>query len=213
MQVLAHNLAAQFTSRQLTMTTDKKTKSSEKLASGYKINRSADDAAGLQISEKMRSQIRGLNQASENIQDGISLCQVADGALNESHAVLQRMRELSVQAANDTNSDEDRNAIQQEIDQLTKEVDRIANDTSFNEEIYPLKGTGLSGNDLSGKIGLSLANLSLRVNNLKPYTYTTSKGQEFIDLKFKLLPSTSCRLPRLLTQQGLTTIERVDDAG
>lgn len=191
MQVLAHNLAAQFTSRQLTMTTDKKTKSSEKLASGYKINRSADDAAGLQISEKMRSQIRGLNQASENIQDGISLCQVADGALNESHAVLQRMRELSVQAANDTNSDEDRNAIQQEIDQLTKEVDRIANDTSFNEEIYPLKGTGLSGNDLSGKIGLSLANLSLRVNNLKPYTYTTSKGQEFIDLKFKLLPSTS----------------------
>ena len=185
MQVLAHNLAAQFTSRQLTMTTDKKTKSSEKLASGYKINRSADDAAGLQISEKMRSQIRGLNQASENIQDGISLCQVADGALNESHAVLQRMRELSVQAANDTNSDEDRNAIQQEIDQLTKEVDRIANDTSFNEEIYPLKGTGLSGNDLSGKIGLSLANLSLRVNNLKPYTYTTSKGQEFIDLKFK----------------------------
>ena len=191
MQVLAHNLAAQFTSRQLTMTTDKKTKSSEKLASGYKINRSADDAAGLQISEKMRSQIRGLNQDSENIQDGISLCQVADGALNESHAVLQRMRELSVQAANDTNSDEDRNAIQQEIDQLTKEVDRIANDTSFNEEIYPLKGTGLSGNDLSGKIGLSLANLSLRVNNLKPYTYTTSKGQEFIDLKFKLLPSTS----------------------
>ncbi len=139
MQVLAHNLASQFTNRQLNITTDKKAKSSEKLSSGYKINRSADDAAGLQISEKMRWQIRGLDQASENIQDGISLCQVADGALNESHAVLQRMRELSVQAANDTNSDEDRNAIQQEINQLTKEVDRIANDTNFNENIYPLK--------------------------------------------------------------------------
>lgn len=140
MPVIAHNIASQFTNRQLNITTNKKTKSAEKLASGYKINRSADDAAGLQISEKMRSQIRGLNQASRNIQDGISLCQVADGALNESHAVLQRMRELSVQAANDTNSDEDRNAIQQEIEQLTKEVDRIANDTSFNEDIYPLKG-------------------------------------------------------------------------
>ena len=145
MQVLAHNLASQFTNRQLNITTDKKAKSSEKLSSGYKINRSADDAAGLQISEKMRWQIRGLDQASENIQDGISLCQVADGALNESHAVLQRMRELSVQAANDTNSDEDRETIQQEIDQLTKEVDRIANDTSFNEDIYPLKGSGNGG--------------------------------------------------------------------
>ena len=134
MQVLAHNLAAQFSSRQLTMTTDKKTKSSEKLASGYKINRSADDAAGLQISEKMRSQIRGLNQASENIQDGISLCQVADGALNESHAVLQRMRELSVQAANDTNTTSDRTAIQKEVDALTSELDRIASTTQFNTQ-------------------------------------------------------------------------------
>lgn len=141
MPVITHNIMSQFTNRQLNITSNKKAKSSEKLASGYKVNRSADDAAGLQISEKMRSQIRGLNQASRNIQDGISLCQVADGALNESHAVLQRMRELSVQAANDTNSDEDRDAIQQEIDQLTKEVDRIANDTSFNSEIYPLLPT------------------------------------------------------------------------
>lgn len=140
MPVIAHNIASQFTNRQLNITTGKKTKSAEKLSSGYKINRSADDAAGLQISEKMRSQIRGLNQASRNIQDGISLCQVADGALNETHDILQRMRELSVQAANDTNSEEDRNAIQSEIDELTKEVDRIANDTSFNEDIYPLKG-------------------------------------------------------------------------
>ena len=191
MQVLAHNLLSQFTDRQLNVNTKNKSKSTERLSSGYRINRSADDAAGLSISEKMRWQIRGLDQASENIQDGISFCQVADGALNESHAVLQRMRELSVQAANDTNSDEDRKAIQQEIDQLTKEVDRIANDTSFNEDIYPLKGMGTSGTDLSGKIGLSYANLTLRVNNLDQYTYASSNGNIFIDLKFKLDSSTN----------------------
>lgn len=140
MPVIAHNIASQFTNRQLNITTNKKGKSAEKLSSGYKINRSADDAAGLQISEKMRSQIRGLNQASRNIQDGISLCQVADGALNETHGILQRMRELSVQAANDTNQEIDREAIQAEIEELTKEVDRIATDTSFNDGIYPLLG-------------------------------------------------------------------------
>lgn len=138
MQVLAHNLAAQFTNRQLNITTNPKAKSSEKLSSGYRINRSADDAAGLSISEKMRKQVRGLNQASENVQDGISLCQVADGALGETTEILQRMRKLSVQAANGTNSESDRSAIQQEIDQLTKEVDRIADTTSFNQTIYPL---------------------------------------------------------------------------
>ena len=140
MPVIAHNIASQFTNRQLNITTGKKTKSVEKLASGYKINRSADDAAGLSISEKMRSQIRGLNQASRNIQDGVSLCQVADGALNETTAVLQRMRELSIQSANGTNGESDRQAIQEEIDQLTKEVDRIAGTTSFNDNIYPLSG-------------------------------------------------------------------------
>lgn len=138
MPVIAHNIASQFTSRQLNITTNKKTKSAEKLSSGYKINRSADDAAGLSISEKMRKQVRGLNQASRNIQDGVSLCQVADGALNETTGILQRMRELSIQSANGTNSESDRQAIQQEIDQLTKEVDRIAVTTSFNQDIFPL---------------------------------------------------------------------------
>ncbi len=122
MQMVAHNLDSQFASRQLNMTTAEKQKSSERLSSGYRINRSADDTAGLQISEKMRSQIRGLNQASRNIRDGISLCQVAEGALNESHAILQRMRELSVQAANDTNAVGDRTAIQEEIDVLIEEI-------------------------------------------------------------------------------------------
>lgn len=154
MQVLAHNLAAQFTNRQLNITTDKKAKSSEKLSSGYKINRSADDAAGLSISEKMRKQIRGLNRASENVQDGISLCQVADGALGETTEILQRMRQLSVQAANGTNSESDRSAIQKEIDQLTEEVDRIADTTSFNQTIYPLRGENI---DASKSPFLSIA--------------------------------------------------------
>lgn len=141
MQVLVHNLMAQFTNRQLNITTGNKSKAAERLSSGYRINRTADDAAGLTISEKMRWQIRGLNQASDNIQNGISLIQVADGALEETHSVLQRMRELAVQAANDTNTEADRQAVQKEINQLTEEVDRIANDTNFNSEIYPLLGT------------------------------------------------------------------------
>lgn len=152
MQVLAHNLAAQFTNRQLNITTNQKAKSSEKLSSGYRINRSADDAAGLSISEKMRKQIRGLYQASENVQDGISLCQVADGALGETTEILQRMRKLSVQAANGTNSESDRSAIQQEIDQLTKEVDKIAETTSFNESIHPLNSGTLNNNIRTDKV-------------------------------------------------------------
>lgn len=115
----------------------------EKLSSGYRINRSADDAAGLTISEKMRWQIRGLDKASQNIADGMSLLQVADGALNESHAVLQRMNELAVQAANDTNTDVDRDAIQLEMDELSEELTRIAETTSFNSEIYPLASDGV----------------------------------------------------------------------
>lgn len=121
--------------------------SMEKLSSGYRINRAADDAAGLTISEKMRGQIRGLNRASENIQDGISLIQTAEGSLQETHSILQRMRELSVQAANDTYVEADRKAIQKEIEQLTEEVDRIANHTEFNNGIYPLLGGDLQ-NDM-----------------------------------------------------------------
>ena len=107
-------------------------KATEKLSSGYRINRAADDAAGLSISEKMRSQIRGLNQASTNAEDGISLIQTAEGALTESHSILQRMRELSVQAANGTETDDDREAVQNEISQLQDELDRIADTTEFN---------------------------------------------------------------------------------
>lgn len=129
---IAHNMAAQFTDLQLGIVSGKKAKASERLGSGYKINRSADNAAGLQISEKMRSQIRGLEQASVNSQDGISLIQVADGALDEVHAMLQRMNELVVQAANDTYTNVDRQAIEEEINQLKLEIDRIGTDTEFN---------------------------------------------------------------------------------
>jgi flagellin len=127
-----NNLMAMNTHRQLGITTTMGSKSMEKLSSGYRINRAGDDAAGLAISEKMRGQIRGLGQASRNAQDAISLIQTSEGALNETHAILQRMRELAVQSATDTNTTQDRSNIQDEINQLGKEIDRIANTTEFN---------------------------------------------------------------------------------
>lgn len=129
-----HNIAALNTYNKLTANNAATSKSLEKLSSGLKINRAGDNAAGLAISEKMRGQIRGLDQASTNASDSISLIQTAEGALNETHSILQRMRELAVQSANDTNTDTDRSEIQKEIDQLTSEVDRIANTTEFNTQ-------------------------------------------------------------------------------
>ncbi len=139
--VVQHNMQAMNANRMLNITTTQQSKATEKLSSGYKINRAADDAAGLSISEKMRKQIRGLDQASTNAQDGISAVQTAEGALTEVHDMLQRMNELAVQAANGTNSASDREAIQNEIQQLTTEIDRVAETTKFNET-YLLKGNG-----------------------------------------------------------------------
>jgi flagellin len=130
--IIQHNMAAANTNRQLGITTGNIAKATEKLSSGYKINRAGDNAAGLSISEKMRGQIRGLEQASTNAQDGISLIQTAEGALNETQSILQRMRELAVQASNDTNVSADRDAIKKELDALSSEVDRIAKETEFN---------------------------------------------------------------------------------
>lgn len=130
--IIQHNMQAANSNRMLGTITSSQAKSTEKLSSGFRINRAADDAAGLSISEKMRGQIRGLSQASTNAQDGISLIQTAEGALNESHAILQRMRELSVQAANGTETDDDRTAVQDEIEQLQEELTRISTDTEFN---------------------------------------------------------------------------------
>ena len=137
--VVQHNLQAMNANRMLGMTQSAQAKSSEKLSSGYQINRAADDAAGLAISEKMRKQINGLDRASTNAQDGVSAVQTAEGALTEVHSMLQRMNELAVQASNGTNSLEDRQAIQAEIDQLSTEIDRVAETTKFNET-YLLKG-------------------------------------------------------------------------
>ena len=139
--VVQHNMQAMNANRMLNITTSSQSKATEKLSSGYKINRAADDAAGLSISEKMRKQIRGLDQASTNAQDGISAVQTAEGALTEVHSMLQRMNELATQAANGTNSENDRQAIQNEISQLTTEIDRVAETTKFNET-YLLKGNG-----------------------------------------------------------------------
>ena len=137
--VVQHNLQAMNANRMLNITTGSQSKSAEKLSSGYRINRAADDAAGLSISEKMRKQIRGLDQASTNAEDGVSAVQTAEGALTEVHSMLQRMNELAVQASNGTNSQTDRDAIQSEIEQLTTEIDRVAETTKFNET-YLLKG-------------------------------------------------------------------------
>ena len=145
--VVQHNLTAANTNRQLGITTSGLQKSTEKLSSGYKINRAADDAAGLSISEKMRNQIRGLNKASDNAQDGISLVQTAEGALNEVHSMLQRMSELSVQAANATNATVDRESINDEITQLKSEIERVGSTTQFNKmDILSTTNTFAAGN-------------------------------------------------------------------
>ena len=160
--VVQHNISAMNANRMLNISTSAQAKSTEKLSSGYRINRAADDAAGLSISEKMRSQIRGLNKASDNAQDGISLIQTAEGALNESHSILQRMRELSVQASNGTETDDDREAVQNEIEQLQEELTRISETTEFNTmklldgSLAGPKGVSTSGNTT---IGAQVANL------------------------------------------------------
>ena len=145
--VVQHNLTAMNSNRMLGLTTKTQGKSTEKLSSGYKINRAADDAAGLAISEKMRRQIRGLTQASLNAQDGISAVQTAEGALNEVHDMLQRMNELAIKSANGTNQTEDQSYIQSEVDALIKEIDRVAETTTFNERML-LNGSWKAGVDL-----------------------------------------------------------------
>ena len=204
MQVVAHNILSQYTNRQLNISSDGKSKSAEKLSSGYKINRSADDAAGLQISEKMRWQIRGLNKASMNCEEAVSFCKVADGAMNEMHDMVARMKELSVQAANDINTDRDRAAIQCEIDQICSEMQRISDDTEYNtlkvfsnerkktvtsgtsgtsgasgtsEEIYSIVGNNYGLAEVIGKDHLSSVNkLNESMNYSGSGWHTTGKS-------------------------------------
>ena len=162
--VIQHNLSSMNTNRQLGITTGNLSKSTEKLSSGYRINRAADDAAGLTISEKMRSQIRGIDQSSSNAQNGISLIQSAESALNETHSILQRMNELAIQGANDTNENIDREAINSELEALAFEIDRISSTTQFNKKNL-LDGT-LKDNKL--QIGANVGqNIQIDINNME----------------------------------------------
>ncbi|EOD00373.1 flagellin [Caldisalinibacter kiritimatiensis] len=173
-----HNISALNTYSRLSAANTMQSKSLEKLSSGMRINRAGDDAAGLAISEKMRAQIRGLEQASRNAQDGISMIQTAEGALNETQAILQRMRELAVQATNDTNVDADRQALQDEIDQLVDEIDRIANTTEFNTK-----------NLLNGSLGVSVEDSSIVTK--ASMSADTQNGTYTVDLSGATLGTTA----------------------
>lgn len=178
--IIQHNMASANTNRQLGITTGNLAKSTEKLSSGYRINRAGDDAAGLTISEKMRGQIRGLDQASTNAQDGISLIQTAEGALNETQSILQRMRELTVQASNDTNVEADRDAIAEELTALTDEVTRIADETQFNT-MNLLKGDFTDkklqvGANTDQSITFSIATMNASALGLTKGTASSSKS-------------------------------------
>ena len=173
--VVQHNIQAMNANRMLGVTTGQQSKATEKLSSGYRINRAADDAAGLSISEKMRKQIRGLSQASTNAQDGVSCVQTAEGALNEVHSMLQRMNELAVQSANGTNSETDRKAIQDEINQLTTEIDRVSETTKFNET-YLLQGGGTATREVTKDVP-EVEAVPVKAN------YVPGKGTDAIGLK------------------------------
>ena len=189
--VVQHNLSSMNTNRQLGISTAQLATSTEKLSSGYRINKAADDAAGLKISEKMRSQVRGLDQASDNAENGISLIQTAEGALTETHAILQRMNQLAVQGANDTNEDIDRDAINDELRALTFEIDRISSTTQFNKKNL-LDGTLVDnrlqiGANVGQNITINIGNMDaehigLKVTSYKTFGYTINgqsvKGYE-----------------------------------
>ena len=185
--VVQHNITAMNANRMLGVTTNGQSKSTEKLSSGYRINRAADDAAGLSISEKMRKQIRGLSQAFTNAQDGISCVQTAEGALTEVHSMLQRMNELTVQSANGTNSSVDRNAIQAEIDQLTTEIDRVSETTKFNDT-YLLKGDDTKNTPST----TSSATFAIKTGKEFKESYTLATGKTYwaVDAQGTVTPLT-----------------------
>ena len=208
--VVQHNLTAMNSNRMLGLTTASQAKSTEKLSSGYKINRAADDAAGLSISEKMRKQIRGLTQASSNAQDGISAVQTAEGALNEVQDMLQRMNELAVKAANGTNSEDDRSYIQDEIKQLTTEIDRVSETTKFNET-YLLKGDQDAAKDYTYSYKIANSNQATATMS----TTDSAEGTTITGLNFKDTASGDAQneVAKLIRDQGLSvTYKNVTDA-
>ncbi|MFB5166827.1 flagellin [Parageobacillus toebii] len=208
-----HNIAALNTYRQLAFNNTQAAKNIEKLSSGLRINRAGDDAAGLAISEKMRGQIRGLEQASRNAQDAISLIQTAEGALNETHSILQRMRELAVQAANDTNTSTDRQAIQDEITQLVSEIDRIANTTEFNETKLLNGGLGSKLNtatSVSDMLTVSgVGDVKITGAKAGTYTLTFSAATTGFDVKLEIDSNTTQTI-HVANSTGITALNFTD---
>lgn len=178
--IINHNLMANNALRNMSINSNNSSKAMEKLSSGLRINRAGDDAAGLAISEKMRGQINGLNQASTNAQDSISLIQTAEGALNETHSILQRMRTLAVQSSNDTNTTSDRTAIQNEINQLADEIDRIGNTTEFNTKKL-LNGDVVGVNDAVDGTAVINNNSSIKTINVTATMTDSVAGSATID--------------------------------
>ena len=198
--VVQHNLTAANTNRQLGITTNGLQKSTEKLSSGYKINRAADDAAGLSISEKMRNQIRGLNKASDNAQDGISLVQTAEGALNEVHSMLQRMSELAVQASNGTNASQDRTALDNEVQQLKTEIERVGTTTQFNK-MDILTGEFSSNNEKTLQVGANQDQvITIAISAL------TSTVGSALDTKVKVGTASAAQSSITIIQNSITNL-------
>lgn len=198
--VVQHNLTAANTNRQLGITTNGLQKSTEKLSSGYKINRAADDAAGLSISEKMRNQIRGLNKASDNAQDGISLVQTAEGALNEVHSMLQRMSELAVQASNGTNASQDRTALDNEVQQLKTEIERVGTTTQFNK-MDILTGEFSSNNEKTLQVGANQDQvITIAIGAL------TSTVGSALDTKVKVGTASAAQSSITIIQNSITNL-------
>ncbi|KAF0818996.1 MULTISPECIES: flagellin Hag [Cytobacillus] len=208
-----HNIAALNTYRQLNTASNAQSNSMEKLSSGLRINKAGDDAAGLAISEKMRGQIRGLDMAAKNAQDGISLIQTSEGALNETHSVLQRMRELAVQSANDTNTDTDRGELQKELNELIDEVDRIASKTQFNTKTL-MDGT-FKENGLKFQIGANATqNIELKINDMQSAAIGTLDADGNVVTALSTLKSTDLTADAGILNQGMadSAITVINDA-
>ena len=212
-----HNIAALNTHRQLNGATNAQSKSMEKLASGLRINRAGDDAAGLAISEKMRGQIRGLDQAASNAQDGISLIQTAEGALNETHSILQRMRELSVQSSNDTATDADRSEMQKEVAQLKSEIDRISDTTEFNTKNLLDGSVAKTANSATSFANSNITGVKVTNDQLKEDSYTVAVGAGAAEVFTEVSDTTDVSAIAITAgstvNMGTYTLESVENAG
>lgn len=207
--IINHNLPAMGAYRNLGMNNATNQKSMEKLSSGLRINRAGDDAAGLAISEKMRGQIKGLNQASRNAQDAVSLIQTAEGALSETHSILQRMRELATQAANDTNIDVDRNEIQKEMNQLTSEINRIGNTTEFNKQKLLNGDKSAFNNEVRGSGTVSFSKLGT-TENISKIDFTVNGKTITVELKNAVASGSSAGDVALAVKQAIEGDERLN---